>query len=136
MFEEMFATYISTYGVELLHLMLNGVIAFVAAWVGKILKAFINDEVKRRVAKTCCKAVEQMYKDLNGEDKYNMACEFIEEMLAEKNITISALEIKMLIEEVCADFVKAVMEEYNEEDLENEAAQLTEIGFKGSDDDE
>ncbi len=53
-------------------------------------------------------AVEQLYKDLHGEEKYNKAVEALIEMLGEKGIAISELEIKMLIEAAVVEFNGAV----------------------------
>ena len=39
-----------------------------------------------------------MYKDLGGEEKLNLAITSMTEMLAEKGITISEIEIRMLLE--------------------------------------
>ena len=87
-----------------------------------------NDEMKRKVVKTCCKAVEQLYKDLHGEEKYNKAVESIVAMLNEKGISITELEIKMLVEEVCADFSHAVKEEIREAEELEEFAESIESG--------
>lgn len=107
----MFAEFISTYGTTILYTLLSAAATAIGAWIGRVYKEKVNDETKRKVVKTCCKAVKQLYKDLNGEEKYDRAVAFITDMLGEKGITITELEIKMLIEEVCSDFVDAVNEE-------------------------
>jgi hypothetical protein len=107
----MFAEFISTYGTTILYTLLSAAATAIGAWIGRVYKEKVNDETKRKVVKTCCKAVKQLYADLNGEEKYDRAVDFIVEMLGEKGITITELEIKMLIEEVCADFVDAAKEE-------------------------
>lgn len=111
----MFEEFISTYGVTIIYGLLSAAVTAIGAWIGRIYKEKVNDETKRKVVRTCCKAVKQLFYDLNGEEKYNKAVESIEEMLAEKNITITDLEIKMLIEEVCADFNDAVRQEVAED---------------------
>ena len=107
----MFEEFISTYGTTILYALLSTAATAIGAWIGRIYKEKINDETKRKVVQTCCKAVKQLYKDLNGADKYDKAVEAIVDMLGEKSITITDLEIKMLIEEVCSDFADAVKEE-------------------------
>ena len=109
------AEFISTYGTTIIYTLLSAAVTALGAWVGSIYKTHVKDEIKRKVVATCCKAVEQLYKDLDGPAKYSKACEAIEEMLAEKGITISALEIEMLIEEVCHDFKHAVVKEATSE---------------------
>ena len=111
----LFSEFISTFGPEIVEWVLGAAMAAIGAWVARIYKEYINDETKRKVVRTCCKAVEQLYKDLKGEEKYNKAVEGIVAMLQEKGITITDLEIKMLIEEVCADFTEAVQKEVEAE---------------------
>lgn len=100
--------FITSYGLEIIATLLSAAVTALGAWIGRIYKNKVNDETKRKIVKTCCKAVEQLYKDLSGAEKYNKAVESIVEMLTEKGIKITDIEIKMLIEEVCADFTKAV----------------------------
>jgi hypothetical protein len=45
-----------------------------------------------------------MYHDLSGTEKYEKALESIEEMLAEKGLTCTELEIRMLIEATVCSF--------------------------------
>ena len=80
----------------------------IASYIGiaakRLYKKYINDETKRAVAKTCVKAVEQIYTDLHGEDKYNMAAKSISQTLTEKGIKITDVELKMLIEAAVGEF--------------------------------
>lgn len=46
------------------------------------------------------------YKDLHGEEKYNKVVESVSEMLLEKGITITELELKMLVEAAVGEFNK------------------------------
>lgn len=104
----LFTEFVSTYGTTILYTILSAALSALGVWIGKIYKEKCNDDTKRKVVKTCCKAVKQLYHDLDGAAKYDKAVEAIVEMLAEKGITITDLEIKMLIEEVCDDFHDAV----------------------------
>ena len=107
----MFAQFMSDYGTTILYALLTAVAGAVGTWIGTIYKKYINDKTKKDVVNTCVKAVEQLYRDLHGEEKYNKAVESIVEMLGVKGITITDLEIKMLIEATCQEFSKAVNEE-------------------------
>ena len=107
----LFEEFVSTYGTTIIYTLLSAAMTALGAWVGRIYKEKVNDETKRKVVQTCCKAVEQLYRDLKGAEKYDKAVESIVAMLAEKSITITDLEIKMLIEEVCSDFTDAVEKE-------------------------
>ena len=104
----LFTDFVNTYGTTILYTILSAAVTAIGTWIGRIYKEKADDETKRKVVKTCCKAVKQLYRDLNGEEKYNEAVAAIDAMLDEKGITITDLEIKMLIEEVCADFAEAV----------------------------
>lgn len=64
----------------------------------------VNTSLKKEVAETCVKAVEQIYNSCNGEEKLDKAKENMIKLLAEKGITISNLELDMLIESVVAEF--------------------------------
>lgn len=94
--------------IEILVAILTGVASFIGMKVKAIYEEKINDETKRKVVKTVVNAVEQVYKDLDGNEKLLEAQSNIVKMLNEKGITISDLEMKMLIEETCNSFKKAV----------------------------
>lgn len=99
--------FISEYGTALIYLIVTGVFAYLGTQVKALADKYLNDKTKRDVAKTVVQAVEQVYKDLQGEDKLNKALESASEMLAEKGIMITDLEMRMLIEAAVAEFNKA-----------------------------
>ena len=107
---EFMQEFISTYGVAILYALLTAVAGFIGVQVKKLYEKVCNDKTKKDVVKTCVQAVEQIYKDLHGEEKYDKCVESISEMLNEKGITITELEIKMLIEASVAEFNKAFEE--------------------------
>ncbi len=53
---------------------------------------------KKDVIKEVCQAINQLYPNLNGQNKLNKATNNIKEILKEKNIVISDLELNMYIE--------------------------------------
>lgn len=87
---------------EVLIPILATAITALAGYIGLQIKAMykkhIDDKTKESVVKTVVKAVKQLYNDLNGEEKLAKAIENITDMLNEKGIVISELEIRMLIE--------------------------------------
>lgn len=95
---------------------LTGIASFIGTKIKNIYETKVNDETKRKVTKTVVNAVEQIYKDLKGPEKLEKAKENIIAMLNEKGITISELEIEMLIEEVCNSFNLGIMEVDVEDD--------------------
>lgn len=124
---ELLIQLINQHGVELMLAVATTVGGAIAAFIGKVYKQKVTDETKRKVAKTCCTAVEMLYKDIKGEEKLAIACKNITEMLSMRGIMITELELRMLIEEVCYDFAHAVREEITK--TENPVA-----GFVGGED--
>lgn len=57
-----------------------------------------NYSIKKETVETCVRAVEQLYSDLHGEEKFEKVVEYVQAMLAEKGLTITEIEIKMLTE--------------------------------------
>lgn len=100
----MIAEFINTYGAELLRTAVLAIAGYVAAFVKRIVAEHFQDKTKRDLAKTVVQFVEQVYKDLHGEEKLNAALVSFSEMLAEKGITITDLEMRMLIEAAVAEF--------------------------------
>ena len=103
----MFTEFINEYGTTILYTLLTAFAGYLGLWIKSLYTKYINDKTKKDVVSTCVKAVEQLYKDLHGEDKYNEVVKSASEMLALKGITISELEIKMLIEAAVAEFNNA-----------------------------
>ena len=101
---ELFTQFINEYGTTLIYAVLTAIAGYVGLWVKSLYTKYINDKTKQDVVKTCVSAVEQLYKDLHGEEKYNKVVESVSEMLMEKGITITDLELKMLIEAAVGEF--------------------------------
>ena len=95
---------INEYGTTILYTSLTALAGYIGIWVKSLYTKYINDKTKQDVVKTCVSAVEQLYKDLHGEEKYNKVVESVSEMLMEKGITITDLELKMLIEAAVGEF--------------------------------
>ena len=83
---------------------LVGLAGFLGTQFKRIYERFTADKTKKAVAETVVKAVEQMHKDLNGEAKKKKAIKGIRDMLNEKGIPITELEIEMLLEAAVAEF--------------------------------
>ena len=63
---ELFATYV----MPVLFAALTGLAGYIGAQAKKLYEKYINDKTKRAVAQTCVKAVEQLYHDLGGPEKF------------------------------------------------------------------
>lgn len=100
----MFSEFVNTYGMQILYTILTAI----AGWLGIVIKnlaqKYIDDKTKKDVAKSAVKFVEQVYKDLHGDEKLNEALTAASAMLAEKGITITDLELRVLIEAALAEF--------------------------------
>ncbi len=112
--------FISEYGTTILYAILTALAGYIGIVVKQLYTKYVNDKTKQAVAKTVVQAVEQIYTDLHGEEKLNKALEAASEMLAEKGITITELEMRMLIEAALAEFNKA-FEKEGSDDTEDTA---------------
>lgn len=110
----MLTDFIAQYGTTILYALLTAVAGAIGTWIGKIYKRYINDKTKKDVVRTCVRAVEQIYKDLHGAEKYEKAVDSVTEILNTKGIPITDLEIKMLIEATCSEFSEKVKEEIDD----------------------
>lgn len=106
--------FITQYGMEILYTIVMAVATYIGVTVKKIYQKHVNDNTKEKIVRTVVKAVEQMYKDLDGEEKLEKAIENITEMLREKGLSVTELEVKMLIEaavtEMKFNFAPSVVE--------------------------
>lgn len=119
MFMELLKNFISENGVEIL----GAIITAIAGYIGVVLKnlytKYINDKTKQSVVKTCVQAIEQLYKDLHGEEKLNKVIESATDMLDEKGISITDLELRMLIESAVGEF----NDNFNKDTLSNDVVE-------------
>jgi phage-related protein len=86
--------------------------------IKKIYDRATADDTKREVVETCVKAVEQIYQELSGTEKLEKAKENIIEILNNKGIAISEIEMDMLIEACVAEFNLAFLAKAKEEKRE------------------
>ena len=103
----MFAEFINEYGLQLLYAIITAIAGYIGIVIKDLVTKYLNDKTKLAVAKTAVQYVEQVYKDLHGEEKLTRALGAASEMLAEKGITITDLEMRVLIEAAVAEFNKA-----------------------------
>ena len=106
-FSDVIEYFIFSYGIEILNLILAAIFGLLGYAAKKIYQNHINDETKRSIAKSVVQFVEQVYKDIHGADKLYAALERAAELLAEKGIKFSAVEMETLIEAAVAEFNEA-----------------------------
>lgn len=109
-FNDFILEFINQYGTTILYAILGFVATYLGALCKNLVQKYLNDKTKLAVARTVVQAVEQIYKDLHGEEKLEMAIASATEMLAEKGITVTNLEIRMLIEAAVGEFNEAFKE--------------------------
>ena len=129
---EFIKLFISEYGTTILYAILTALAGYIGIVAKRLYTKYVNDKTKQAVAKTVVQAVEQIYTDLHGEEKLNKALEAASEMLAEKGITITDLEMRMLIEAALAEFNRAFEKEGTDgiEDTADDAGGVSNpIGF-------
>ena len=98
------AEMLSTYVLPVFAAALTALAGFLGAQLKQLYRRWVDDRTKEAVVRTCVKAVEQLYHDLGGPEKLEKAQEGIRQMLEEKGISISQLEMNLLIESVVSEF--------------------------------
>ncbi len=95
--------------------LLAGIIGTVATALGALAKrlwdktggAHFNNKIKKEVAELVVQYVEQVFKHLHGSEKFEKAIEAATEMLADKGINITELELRVYIEAAVSRFNEA-----------------------------
>ena len=103
----MFAEFINEYGLQLIYAIITAIAGYIGIVVKNLVTKYLNDKTKLTVAKTAVQYVEQVYRDLHGEEKLNEALVAASEMLMQKGITVTDLELRVLIEAAVAEFNEA-----------------------------
>lgn len=93
-----------TYALPVIAALLTGIAGYIGTQIKKLYEKYVNNKVKQDVVRTCVKAVEQLYHDLGGPEKLKKAQEGVRQMLEEKGIPITELELNLLIESIVSEF--------------------------------
>ena len=112
----MFEFFVTTYGSEIIGLLLLSVFGCIGYAAKQICKTYLDDDTKRSIAMTAVRFVEQVWKDIHGADKLKKALETAEGLLKKKGIAFDADEMMVLIE--------AAVQEMNEVFQKTEKQQL------------
>lgn len=124
---------INTYGMEIIGTILTALAGVLAMAVKNLATKYINTKVKREIARTVVRGVEQLYKHLNGEEKLGKALEAAAEMLVAQGITVTDLELRMLLEDAVGEFndvfnSAVILEGIDVDDLDDD--QLREVAVQ------
>lgn len=107
------------HGADLLYLVITVILGVIGIFINQIRANQAKkskDAAKQNVADRCVKYVEQVYRNLCGEDKLILAMETASEMLQEQKISCTDLELRVLIESALAE-LNNVFQKENTEDL-------------------
>ena len=101
---EIIKTIINTYGTEILGALLTARAGVLGMALKRLATQYVNTETQQAIARTVVQGVEQVYKDLHGQEKLDKAMEAAAAMLKENGITVTDLELRMLLESALAEF--------------------------------
>lgn len=102
--------FITEYGTSIMYTMVTAVFGFIGIAIKNVYQKYVNDKTKEKIVMTVVKAVKQLYSEMSGEEKLDKAIENISIMLAEKGISATELEIRMMIESAVLE-IKEQMKE-------------------------
>lgn len=100
-------TFFEQYGMTILCTVLTAIAGTIGAQLKRLIEKNLTDKTKRSIVLSCVKAVEQLYGTLGGEEKKRKATQYISHLLNEKHLTVSPLELELLIESAVAEFKRA-----------------------------
>lgn len=103
---ELINQFINTYGMEILTTVITAIAGWLAVVIKKLATKYLNDKTKQDIAKIVVSGIEQCYKTLDGPAKLEKAIEAATEMLNEKGIKVTEVELRMLLESALGEFNK------------------------------
>lgn len=106
--------FINEYGMELLTTIITALAGWLAIVIKNLATKYLNDKTKQNIAKIVVEGIEQCYKALDGPAKLEKAIEAATEMLNEKNIKVTEVELRMLLESALGEFNKVFEKETGE----------------------
>lgn len=99
--------FVSAYGLTIAYAALTALAGAAGVWLKRWVGRYRDDKTKREVAEVCVQAVEQVYRELHGAEKFAKCADAMAEMLAQRGVAVTELEIKVLCEAALARFNRA-----------------------------
>lgn len=124
---ENFKEFLTSQALEIIFVFIATILGVVGIRAKTMLSDFLDTKTKVIVIDNVVKAVEQMYKDLHGEEKLEKAVEKVEDILNDKGIPISGSEMRVLIESAVQQFNTGWATLKSE--IDETRAELTEGGY-------
>ena len=101
---EIIKEFIQNYAGQLIFAALTAIVGFIGTALKKEYEDSNEDKKKREIIANVVKSVEQVYKNIHGSDKLKKAMETASKMLAQTGISITELELMVLIEAALCEF--------------------------------
>ncbi len=92
---------------ELIGVLLAALAGYLGMTFKRLYQKYVTDCEKTEVAEICVRAVQQLYGTLSGEEKLKKAIESASELFAERRISVSETELRLLLESAVAKFKNA-----------------------------
>lgn len=86
--------------------LLTSFVGYLGLRMKNMLQTRERERIAESIARRCVRAVEQLYPNLHGPEKYEKASAGIREILAGKGIKLTDFELEMLIESCVMDMNK------------------------------
>lgn len=99
----MFNEFMAQVGWHIVGLILAAIVTYLLAFVKSKLACWFDTSEKKKIARQCVLFVEQVYKDVHGQEKLERALEAVEPLLKERGIPFDALEMRVWIESSLAE---------------------------------
>ena len=103
-------TEINNYITQLILVIFLACAATLGVQARNLYRKYVTTEIKQSVCRTVVRFVEQVYRDLHGEDKLKKAMARASAILADYGITISDKEFVSIIEAAVNEFNNAFWE--------------------------
>lgn len=107
----MLETIITTYLIPAVITALSGFIAWLSTKIKTIYEEKVKNEAVKQIVEDVVKYVERTLTNEENTAKYNQAVELAAEWITSKGYTISAMELKLLIESAVSNLPKTNKEE-------------------------
>ena len=102
---------INQYLTQVILALILALAAFIGTQARNLYRKYITTEIKQAVCKTAVLFVEQVYKDIHGQEKLEKAMEKASELLEEYGITISETELVTMLESAVREFINSFNKE-------------------------
>ena len=101
-----FKEFLNAYAPSMIHAAFVTIFSYIAIIIKNTYQNYMKDIQKKKVVETVCRAIEQLYPKMSGNDKLIEATNNCIQILKEKNIDVNELELRMYIESTVATLNK------------------------------